>query len=181
MRDAASGELLGKLRAWRDTINKNFTDVFNELRYIIAREDEPVAYSTAAQNSDTDTLADDDELYVPVKANARYELRMSLTVLQTAADVGLAFAWTVPTGTTIRAQVSHAADRVTQTTEAGGSITGANLNGNSTADVEIEIVGSVTVGTTKGAVRFQFAQQSASASVVSRRASSYMRLDRLDR
>lgn len=182
MRDVVSTESLGRLREWRDTINQNFIDVFNELRYIIAREDELVTYTTATESvTSSTTLQNDDELFLPVKANARYHLQLGVLVAQAATGVGITYGFTYPTGTTIDGVLTHGANIATNFSEAGGSITGANLNGNSTSDVWLMFSGSVTVGTTKGVLQFQFAQQSSSVSAISRKASSFLRMDRLDR
>src|SRR5687768_936400 len=121
MRDVP--DMTGRLRALTDAINQNFLDVFNEIRYLIAREDEPATYAFNDESvTSSTTLQNDDELFLPVKANARYELRMVLVVAQAATGVGITYDWTVPTGTILRAQVSHAANIVSTVTESGSSI-----------------------------------------------------------
>jgi len=171
-----------KLGEWRDTINRNFTDVFGELRYIVADEDNPDAYALTDESvTSSTTVQNDNELFVPVKANAHYEIRMHLAVQQAGAGVGLAFDWSVPSGSVVVATLSFPNSTVVTVRDTGATIGGGAIAGGSTSEESMAIIGRLDTGTTKGVLQFRFAQQSSSGSAITRKAGSWLRLARLDK
>lgn len=123
-----------------------------------------VAYKPANEvvNGST-TLQDDDDLFWPVAANARYSLRLIL-YMNSGATPDFKFAWSVPSGTTIIwSTIALSPTAVTNLTGPLNEGTTAVYDGQG-ALRPIYIDGLVRVGPTSGTLGIQWAQNSSNAS-----------------
>lgn len=135
--------------------------------------DEPVTSSAALQN--------DDELFVAVAANAEYKFTCWVEYIG-AAGGDIKWAWSFPTGTTMRYNCLH---------NEGGTIT---LNNSHTIYAEtdtgaaacttsvlvaLHMTGRVSTGSSSGTLQFRWAQNTSNASATHVRNPSYIELQRL--
>lgn len=129
------------------------------------------------------TLQDDDQLFLPVAANARYILD-AFIIYTGAADPagGLKMGWTGPSGATMKwtnfgtnGDITGATlveYNVVVETIAGGRSVGTNL----TTEMSCQPRGRLATGGSSGTFRFQFAQGASNATGTVVKAGSYVRL-----
>lgn len=125
----------------------------------------PVNNSTA--------LVDDPDLRLTVAANTTYDLNLQVTY-STGATPDIKFAWSLPAGTTMPANMAHFYN---------GSWVAGPVNDTSTlvcegfaTDLPMRWSGLLIVGGTPGVLQLRFAQNTANATNTLLRAGSYMRL-----
>ena len=136
------------------------------------------AYKTADETvNGSAALQNDNELFVVVAANARYDFELRI-VHNSGTTPDFKFGWTFPTGTTMfynQLNVPLAgsafalfAQIQTDTPQGEGAA----------ADRGIHAWGKVLVGTTAGTLQFQWAQSTSNGSDTIVRAGSYLTLRR---
>lgn len=136
-------------------------------RLVIKTVDESLSSSITLQN--------DDQLVLPVDANATYELWLRATQ-NSGATPGFRCGFTIPTGATwhwgFMDLGSSAANEQMLLTGSGGTagITGAG------ADSAVIINAIVAIGSTAGNVQFQWAQSASNAATTTVRAGSSLLL-----
>ncbi|MFB7111720.1 hypothetical protein [Streptomyces sp. NPDC056291] len=126
---------------------------------------------TADQSrTSTTTLANDSQLLLPVVANASYTLFL-MCVFSGGTTGDIKFAWSVPSGTTLR---------WTDQTGVSGLATDTDVYNapGGTTQVAFQIWATVVTSATAGNVTFQWAQSATDATATIVRANSYLRLER---
>lgn len=168
-----------RLREWSEAVNRNVVELFNQVRWLVGREDFPEVWKSADETLTSDTaLQNDDELFVPVKPNGVYSFKQFvLTNPGASASTGFKFDWTLPAGASLRATAYTIGNVTAGYTEAGG-----NLSLASSTVHGIVFNGSLVTGGTRGVCQFRWAQNSSVATALTVYGSGYswMRLRRLN-
>lgn len=146
-----------------------------------------LALKATNQTSTSATLLDDAELFLPVAAGGIYRVRFVIYASSASATPDLKTAWAAPSGASgskfVQGPTDTAASFTSRTNTtmraSGHQITTAIPYQLDTAAVGIEEEGIVTVGSTAGVIRLQFAQNTANATATTVQAASYMTAERL--
>ena len=131
----------------------------------VKTSDESVTSSTALQN--------DNQLYVPLAANAYYAFECYLDYEGgTLGSSDIQWGWSFPAGLTMRYQV--VGGNITgATTYIGTSVVVGSTNGAGTLRAQV-MKGSVFVGSTAGTLQLQWAQNTSSGTATIVHAQSYI-------
>lgn len=151
----------------------------------------PLPFSSAVvktadeQVSNSITFQDDDHLVLPLAANAVYELSMTLYYVAVTSG-SLKFGFTYPLGASLTCGVdgyliggSFTMIRQANYAAASGAALLAVEGAGGSTTVNATATGTLTVGSTAGSLRLQWAQNTSNAIATTVRAGSVMRLTRI--
>lgn len=145
-----------------------------------------IIIKSAQQNSDdTTTLANDNELFTPLKANAQYFVKLHLVhSSNTAEDIKIG--WSLPTSATAQWGVQGAAEGVTSNTaatemklETKTDESASNFGGGNQVATTAYIQGEVTTGSSAGTLQFRFAKRVTGSGTTAVRAGSTLIVRRI--
>jgi hypothetical protein len=109
-RDAASGgigELNANVGRWAERVNRSLKDAYRQVNYILDVLNSGNVVKDADESvTSSVTLQNDDDLFLPIKANLRYRFEMYLYVNSTGAG-GFRQNWTLPSGAVGHCQIIY--------------------------------------------------------------------------
>lgn len=143
--------------------------LISETRVVSARK------SSDETINNTSGYQDDDELFVPVEANATYVGWLHFNYLSQAA-AAFKYQFTTPAGSNLPFWSFIGSSPFTYGGSAGGGVVGLAGTG---ANLPCDAWGLIIIGGTAGTMRMQWAQNVANASNTIVRAGSYLALWRL--
>jgi len=141
------------------------------------------ARSTGNETVNTSsTLQDDDQLVIALAASTNYAFQCYISY-NSGTTPDIKFAFTVPSGATIRWGAPSARFEPTGTASVSTSVTasGSSLGftGDASNDLDVLLTGTVANSTNAGNLTLQWAQQTSTASDTIRRANSWCRAEKI--
>jgi hypothetical protein len=182
-RDAASGgvgELNADVGRWAERVNRSLKDAYRQVNYILDVLNSGNVVKDADESvTSSITLQNDDDLFLPIKANLRYRFEMYLYVNSTGAG-GFRQNWTLPSGAVGHCQIIYNSS-TTPTSARRSALTGADFTIAAGAATEyvIHYIGAIEGGTVDGIAQMQWAQETSNGSATTVAENSWLEMSEL--